>query len=146
MHEVFPNVFIGNFSDAFDLRAHQYANITAILNCTPDLKFAPFTQQRCRLPVQDNGDESQYPLMAFLLPQAVQWLRTRLAEGKNVLVHCAQGRQRSCCVVAAYAMATFGYTAQEAVQRVKEARREAFFPEANFMPALLDYERVLNKI
>jgi protein-tyrosine phosphatase len=60
--------------------------------------------------------------------------------GRNVLVHCSMGMQRSPAVVAAYLIKYNKLNVEEAMDYVKRKRPEAFFYKSTFERALLQWE------
>jgi protein-tyrosine phosphatase len=62
----------------------------------------------------------------------------------RILVHCMQGVSRSASVVAAYLMAVYGWTPQQAVQFVKSKRRIAD-PNSGFVAQLGEYAESLRR-
>jgi YegS/Rv2252/BmrU family lipid kinase len=57
-----------------------------------------------------------------VLSDAVAWMRDQIADGRSVLVHCSKGRGRSATVLAAYLMATEGWSFDE-VDALLRAKR-----------------------
>ncbi|MFN2251724.1 MAG: dual specificity protein phosphatase family protein [Anaerolineae bacterium] len=58
-----------------------------------------------------------------VITEAVDWVSRQVADGRNVLVHCAKGRGRSATVLAAYLMREHGLTFDEAHRLLKSRRR-----------------------
>lgn len=58
-----------------------------------------------------------------VLNEGVEWMRTQIAEGRPLLVHCAKGRSRSATLLAAYLMREEGMSLEDAHQLMKEKRR-----------------------
>jgi protein-tyrosine phosphatase len=56
--------------------------------------------------------------------------------GQPILVHCAAGMQRSAACVAFFLMATRNMNPEQAISFIKSRRQIAFFPQANFGPAI----------
>ena len=143
MHEILPGLWLGNLEDA---RQHSAA-MDAVVNCTVDLpffgmiddvpthpNFIPRQPDLMRIPVND--DVSANASLGPYLPAAVDHIRSRLAQGKRVLVHCFAGMQRSAAVAAAVVMQERGLNAYVAVEFVRDRRPEAFLGGVNFMPSL----------
>jgi protein-tyrosine phosphatase len=59
------------------------------------------------------------------LPAAFEVLRSSLAAGATVLVHCAWGRDRTGLLLTSYLARVCGYTAAAAIARVREANPKA---------------------
>lgn len=59
-----------------------------------------------------------------------------------VLVHCAMGQSRSAAVVCAYLMYKFHFSAEQALDALREAR-PVVAPNAGFMAQLEEYGRML---
>ena len=96
MHEVAPRLFLGNVEDA---RQQRFG---VVVNATPDFPFYGSPTFTLRVPVMDNGLENE--ALAPYLDGATAFIRDHLGQRRNVLVHCAMGRQRSAAIVAAYLM------------------------------------------
>lgn len=150
-----PDLYIGNRDDALNKDWLLRHSIGAIVNCTPasDIPFRanmPKSTRKLRIDVvDDGGSEKEVTRLANKLPQAVQFIDSARRKGLNVLVHCRAGQQRSAAVVAAYILFCCykdGYTGcsvKDAVEFVKDRRKAAFTPRANFQRALDRYRRRL---
>lgn len=131
MHEVAPRLFLGNVEDA---RQQRFG---VVVNATPDFPFYGSPTFTLRVPVMDNGLENE--ALAPYLDGATAFIRDHLGQRRNVLVHCAMGRQRSAAIVAAYLMRERGMRVDDAVAFVRARRPEAFFGGVNFRPSLDAY-------
>jgi protein tyrosine phosphatase len=139
--EIIPRLFLGNYSCVKNTKAD------IIVNCTKDLPF-PKTMGRSesldkiciRLPVDDNGDPKEFFTFVKEAPIVIEKIHEYLMKDKNVLVHCLAGQQRSCAVVALYLMYKKKMSIQEAVLYIQERKKDAFFYNVNFLPALLELD------
>lgn len=136
--EIIPGMWIGSSADSRNrvfLREH---NIGLVVNAS---KTIPFTSRHIlgyRVAVDDHPSEND--AMLEYLPIACKLIDETLKSGKNVLVHCYAGVQRSCAIGAAYLMyKNPSLTAYDAIQRIKEKKPEAFEPRPTFWTALKDY-------
>lgn len=78
--------------------------ISAVLNMSKEIpnKFGNKLDYG-KVYVNDSLKQQDYDIMAKNLPYAVEFIhKHRDLDGKNVLVHCAAGQQRSCAAVLAY--------------------------------------------
>jgi hypothetical protein len=68
---------------------------------------------------------------------AAEVRRTLASDARaRAFVYCGMGQQRSPAVVAALIAEAYPVTAEEAVAAVRTRKRDAFFGEASFLPAL----------
>jgi protein tyrosine phosphatase len=110
---IIPRLWLGNYRAAKDVAFLKKNRIDIIVNCTPDIPFSDQVLKdddlqfvrgihSVRIPVYDSLSETDFILMeqhfAFVLP----YLTQKYAEGRNILVHCHAGKQRSAIVVAAF--------------------------------------------
>jgi len=79
------------------------------------------------------------------LDNAVEFVKSGLEEG-NVAVHCKSGVGRSAKVIAAYYIKHLGLSVEEAVHRVKNARRVVALSKLKELPNLYQYAAHLLKI
>lgn len=132
MHLIVTNLFLGNAQDSEEFGP----NAGLVVNCTPDLPFFgnPSEQAHIRIPVKDNGDDSQQDKLLRLLIdlEVAQQIDDALSSGCTVLVHCRAGQQRSAAVVASYLMFSQDLTAPEAIRQVRSMKPDAFFGSVNF--------------
>merc|ERR1711907_682840 len=84
-------------------------------------------------------DEEQASVMREALVHCVEHIRTTLASGGRVLVHCAAGISRSATVVIAYLMLVDNFTLRTAFERTIE-RRRVIWPNNGFMELLVSLE------
>lgn len=58
------------------------------------------------------------------MPGCFEFIDAAQARNEAVLVHCAMGRSRSCSVVAAFLMAKYKISYNEAMFRIRSVRSE----------------------
>lgn len=93
-------LWIGSARDAADVQWLLENDIGLVVNCTRHLPFARIPGAKfVRVAVNDDPSENDNMLAA--LPAATLEVARALENGKNVLVHCHAGMQRSATVAAA---------------------------------------------
>ena len=138
-HEVIPRLWIGDRIAASDPEFMKRNNITAVFNATKDLPFLESVPRKHRIPVNDDLKEEELANMRKWAPEIVYNVIKEYNTGGGILVHCFAGRQRSAAVVAMSLMALTRRSADEAMLFIREKRREAFFPFANFQDAIYGF-------
>lgn len=148
-------VFIGDKDFARDRTRLRRHNVRYVVNCTPPLSSGGvanyFEKERdveyLRLPMRDANTES---VLAHL-PAAIDFLeRARIRADGTVLIHCNEGKSRSCAVALGYVIRSHGKTLDEALEMLRDARpqaepKEAFLSQlATLTPAVLDGVDVSN--
>lgn len=69
------------------------------------------------------------------LPQIFEFIESTREQGGRILVHCYQGKSRSCAVCCAYLMKYRGHSLESALKLVREVRPIAS-PNSGFMASL----------
>ena len=143
----FP-LFVGDKAFAMDRPRLRKLNIRYIVNATPPLTGGGvanfFEKERdmeyLRVPMRDVNTES----VLDHLPKAIEFLdRARIRADGAVLVHCNEGKSRSCAVAVGFLVRTHGRTLAEALELVRAARpvaepKEAFLAQLGTLePAVL---------
>jgi dual specificity phosphatase 12 len=145
-HEIIPRLWLGNRKAAVDdpewIKDH---GVTAVFNCTKQIPFSAAVQRKYRVPVDDNLQPIEIQHMGDWAAETQLKLSREYREGRTVLVHCHAGMQRSAAVVAMFLMLLYGWPAEKAMAYIKERRSIAFFPAANFEPAIERWEAELRK-
>lgn len=77
-----------------------------------------------------------------LVDELAMMANTFRAEGKNVLVHCQAGLNRSSLVVARAIMLDSGCTAREAIKQIHMKRSDACLCNPAFNQYLLSFDRI----
>ncbi|KAG6810854.1 hypothetical protein H0H92_010069 [Tricholoma furcatifolium] len=91
-------------------------------------------------------EDSPFVELAAHLPMTTQWIRDAYLSNPDarILVHCHEGISRSVSVVAAFLIATYGWTVPEALQYIKQKRRVAD-PNFGFIAQLGEYAQSLRR-
>ena len=136
------SIYVGNNAASRDRRFMIEKGIGVIVNCARELPnvFEDSSITYYNVPVYDNGDPNEVAKMYGFLPSIVERIYNEIKQGKNILIHCAAGAQRSCTVLAAYLMRYHRLSLRNAVGYIKSRREIAFFHGANFQDALTNYE------
>lgn len=131
-------LYVGSVVDSANIDFMRRHDISFVVNCTRDLPFKFPTQDHLRLAVDDAYAET---LRLFnLWKTAVPRISRAIDAGKNVLVHCLVGQQRSQATVAALLMYREGISAAQAVERCRKAKSDAFWPRINFYRSLIKWQ------
>ena len=147
-NEIVPGLWVGDQHAAQDPYFFSKYQIKAVVNVTKDIPnaFAKHGVIYLRIPVDDSLKREDINKMTMYLPKAMEFLRQQhLIRGKNVLVHCHAGIQRSATVTVAYLHAFYKKTIPEAIHQVISRRPVAFFGGVhfNFKDSLKKFTRQL---
>lgn len=108
--EIINGLYLGNKSDAFNIKFLVSRNINCIINTTNEVQFIKNSGkiQCIRVPISDNFPENEkekYNRDYFLqLDQLCKLIDLKLQQNCNILIHCKHGKYRSTCLVIAYLM------------------------------------------
>lgn len=145
--QIIMGLWIGNEDSAITESWVRQNKISLIINCTKDVPTNIKGITYCRIPVDDLLKKEDTDKMTLFLPIVVETIHRYLSQGKNVLVHCHQGIQRSATVVTAYIMKYYNLQPREAINFVIKRRKEAFFggKYVNFSDSLKAYRKLLDR-
>ncbi len=144
--EIIPGLYISDLAFAENPACLSSHRITHILSALPDAIYVPPATLLHPHPppvrLQVRVEDFPFAELAAHLPQTTAWIGDALSRDPNsrVLVHCVEGISRSVSVVAAYLMAHFGWTPNEALKFIKNKRRVAE-PNFGFVQQLHEYAR-----
>lgn len=83
----------------------------------------------------DATDEPSTDLFSHF-HKASEFIDSALSKGKQVLVHCHQGKSRSATLVGAYLILTEKISSNEALDLIREKRTEEICPNSGFREQL----------
>ncbi|KAM6500119.1 Protein-tyrosine phosphatase-like protein [Amanita muscaria] len=144
--EIIPRLYISDLSFAENPACLSSHRITHILSALPDsIYIPPATLLHPHPPpsrLQVRVEDFPFAELAAHLPKTTSWITDALGQNPNakVLVHCVEGISRSVSVVAAYLMAQYGWTPNEAVKYIK-TKRVVAEPNFGFVQQLHEYAR-----
>jgi len=132
-HEIIPHLLLGDAKDAEDMSS----DIKLVVNCTKNLVgFYSKDRQQIRIAVDDIPDDNDAIIRYWKDPALFESITNHIMQGHDVLVHCQMGRQRSAATIAAWLVKSYGWSLQDTIDFIKTKKRDAFFPDVNFMTAL----------
>ena len=140
-HEIIPRLWLGNAKASMDEDFLRRNNIVVVFNCTKNLSFSPIVPIKYRVPVDDNLEEEEIRNMELWSAEIAYKMMNEYVEGKTILVHCMAGMQRSAASVAFFLIAFLKMRALDAMKMIKEKRRVAFYPRANFGRSIDYFDR-----
>lgn len=144
---IIDKIWVGNYYASKDVSFIANNHIQVIVNCTKDLiNLFDSVIEYYRVPIDDNLQIEEIKNMYYNLPDVVEYIYKKVVlENKNVLIHCAAGRQRSACVVVAYLVGISSIPLNECIDYVKTRRPSAFFLNINFYESLKQFCLNINK-
>jgi len=150
-NEIIPGLFVGNMHSTRDPHFFKTNKIGAVLNMTPEVQHY-FTSKTgdieyMRLNVNDSLKQEDFNKMFKYFPSGISFIYKNLnIEGKNVLINCHAGMQRSAAMAVAYMMLIYKKPLKKSIDLVIQKRPIAFSygRSVNFMPALSKFARFHN--
>lgn len=156
-NEILPGLFLGNYAASQSEDFVRNHNITNIVNCSKDIPCKFKHVQYMRIPIDDPGYgqtfTNDHKIFLEMLDEVYTFITKNLNNGKNVLVHCHAGMQRSASVVIYCLMML--YKIEPSTQNIKKDKYNAVVAYVqskrpiiyhygqynNFFPA---FKRILN--
>jgi rhodanese-related sulfurtransferase len=145
-HMIIPRLWLGNIKAAADEGWMKRENVTVVFNCTKDLPFADSIATRYRIAVHDNLEPEEIQFMIDSAEDIAYNILKEYKQGKTILVHCYAGMQRSAAALAIFLMLWLQMKPYPAMEFIKSKRPIAFYPSANFAPAIYAFHTRLEKI
>jgi len=130
--EIIPGIWLGNREAALDGNWLHQKKINTVFNCTKDIPFYPTIQRRYRVPIDDNLQPEEIRNLELWSYELVYKMIKEYKTGQPMLVHCAAGMQRSAAALAMFLIATRNMTPEQAIHFIRDERKIAFHPSANF--------------
>lgn len=148
--KILPNIYLGDKRAATSSTFFSKADVTSVLNMTPNVSNAfcgKETIEYLRIPVYDSHGKRDVGRMYSYFPIITEFMyKNSVMENKNVLVHCALGRQRSCAAIAAYLIKFYKMTPLQAMDFIIARKPDSFHwgKSANFAKSLNRWYYKLN--
>jgi protein-tyrosine phosphatase len=148
--KILPNIYLGDERSSRNSSFFDRANIQSVLNMTPNIPNAFCTNgeiEYLRIPVYDTYGKRDHQKMYRYFPVITEFMyKSSVIENKNLLVHCALGRQRSCAAIAAYLIKFYKMTPLEAMEYINSRKVDSFHwgKSANFAKSINKWYHKLN--
>lgn len=136
--EIIPRVYLADLYTSTNPSALRQLKITHILSVMPgEVDIPPWDPSRH---LQLAFEDMPFVEIVPHLKTAVHWIQRALESSPEarVIVHCFQGISRSSTIVAAYLIATRGYSVSRALDAIRAARPVAQ-PNFGFVIQLKEY-------
>lgn len=148
--KVLPNIYLGDARSASSETFFAKAKIQSVLNMTANIPNTFCKDEKIeylRIPVFDSREKRDVGKMYQYFPIITEYMyKISVIERKNLLVHCALGRQRSVAAIAAYMIKFYKMTPIEAMNFILSRKPDSFHwgKSANFAKALNRWYYKLN--
>ncbi|KRX02944.1 hypothetical protein PPERSA_09066 [Pseudocohnilembus persalinus] len=168
--KIIDHIYIGSIGAALSQNELKKNNIEYILNATADEQIPDYNKivQNCQQiqKIQDVQNEEKFDSnyqekvkqikkykqiklkdnyqqqVLDQIKESNSYIQEAENEQKNILVHCFQGKSRSCTLIIAYMMQRYKMKRDEALDIIRKYRPNAS-PNFGFMKQLLVYEKQL---
>lgn len=171
-NEIIPNLYLGSIEASKDYEFIHSKNISVIVNCSKDIidtyslnllkpiEDAPqdvqewlynnsFYVKYYRIPIDDSGRDKDITDFYKLSIPLLSKIKKEYDAGKNILIHCTAGAQRSPSFVCAFLMYYYNFTLNHSIEHVLLKKPNVFFFGSNnhFINALVKIENdIKNKL
>lgn len=140
--EIIPRLYISDLSSAESRTTLSSLGITHVVTAMRGTVALPVPVAHLHIPL----DDFPFAELVAHLPATTSFITDALTRNpaSKVLVHCAEGVSRSVSVVAAYLVAAYGWTPDQAITFIKGKRKIAE-PNFGFRLQLNEYTDSLRK-
>jgi protein-tyrosine phosphatase len=138
-NRIINGLFLGDIIAGNNLQYLVENDITLVINLS-DIVYIDTQRELSKhnirfinISVRDHPDDAE--LLLSHMPELVNIIHTHIEDGKNVLVNCYAGRQRSATLVACYLTKHFHKTNNpilDSIDLIQSNRPIAFTPKTNF--------------
>jgi protein-tyrosine phosphatase len=128
MYEIKKNLYLSSYHSI------ELLPNTFIVNCTKNLDM--LNNDNIRIYVDDDMNDNSINDMYLSFNNIVNIIDEKIKDNKNVIVHCLAGQQRSPAIIAAYLMIKCNYKLADAIEYIREKKKDAFFWKVNFIKSL----------
>lgn len=133
---VLDGIYIGNYDAAIDDSVLKENKIEVIINCTKKQRRTKKDVKYYQIPVNDPPSQFDIEYICSNYSNIMRYMDQHVTEGKNILVHCEKGIQRSPTIVAMYLIWKYKVCIQAAVTFINQTKTNAFFGNVHFLPVL----------
>ena len=140
---ILPSLWIGDHKIAQCKQFFDVYKISVVINCTKDYNYLSEKTTNVRIEVDDSLKKNDIDKLYLYFDKTADFIHDSINQGKNVLVHCYAGKQRSANIILAYLMKYGRLSYPNAEQYLKSKRPICLEPCNNFREAILKYEKDL---
>ena len=149
-NEIIPGIFVGNIVSSRDPDFIKKENITAIVNASKDIpnSFESSGIRYFNVFVNDDLQDESQKIMLTYMPRALKFIRINKMSGRNILIHCHAGMQRSAAIMVSYLIFFNNMSPDNAIKLVLNKRPQAFAYglSVNFRPAINEFYKNLDRL
>ena len=133
INEIFDHLYLG---DAGFIYENNLPQLDLIINCCPEviIKYNKLDviPDVVYLKFNDDPEESDKLLQILDTTKILEKMHDYISRGKNVLVHCAMGVQRSATIIACYLLKYYKADINTTILHIKHRRPQSFENGVNF--------------
>jgi protein-tyrosine phosphatase len=142
INEIFDHLYLG---DAGFIYENNLPQLDLIINCCPEvtIKYNKLNIKSdvVYLKFNDDPDESDKLLTILDESKILNIMHDYISRGKNVLVHCAMGVQRSATIIACYLLKYYKADINTTILHIKHRRPQSFENGVNFAKVLQHFRK-----
>lgn len=142
INEIFDHLYLGDAGFIFE---NNLPELGLIINCCPEVTInynkLNIKPDVVYLKFNDDPEESDKLLKILDESKILNIMHDYISCGKNVLVHCAMGIQRSATIVACYLLKYYKADINTTILHIKHRRPQSFENGVNFTKVLQHYRK-----
>jgi protein-tyrosine phosphatase len=153
INEIFDHLYLGDAGFIYEnnlVESHvgnkvPLPELNFIVNCCPEVnikyKNLNYKPDIVYLKFNDDPEESDKLLQILDTTKILEKMHDYISRGKNVLVHCAMGVQRSATIVACYLLKYYKADINTTILHIKHRRPQSFENGVNFTKVLQHFRK-----
>jgi len=142
INKIVEGLYITNYQSALNVQNIQFNNIHTIINCTKKNDRVNLNVNYLQVPIDDPPSFEDIQFVNNNFMKITRYIDNSISSGKNVLVHCVMGSQRSATIIALYLMTKYGMGYNDAIGYIKSKRPICFFGKVNYLESLVYVDKI----